>query len=272
MEKLAAATGTPIEAAMQTTLRPFEGVVYPKFKESGVLPWIQTLMVYHRKRNAYGMQFCPQCLAEDEEPYFRRSWRIAFNTVCSHHQVMLHDRCPQCDAPVMYHRIEMGRSGIPDTVAMGDCHACGHSLAHSPVVAVMTYEPAAAFFHQQLCLAVTQPHGHGLSLDELRVMHQLVRLMLSQDETVALRQYVCVQLGVDDGILVHGRMQFESMALPERHHLMQLAAWMMVDLDARLNAAWRAGVVRYNHMAKDFHSPPRWYRTMTSKCRNWRDR
>lgn len=272
LEKLTDATGTPADVALQTTLRPFEGIIYSKFKESGALPWIQTLMVYHRKRNAYGMQFCPKCLSEDKEPYFRRSWRIAFNTICTHHQVMLHDRCPQCAAPVMYHRIEMGHAGIPQADSMGDCHACGYALANSPAAPVKYYEPTAAELHYRLCAAITERDGRGIALEEMQVMHQLVRLMLSRYPSVALRGHVCVQLGVLDLIVGHGRMSLESMPLPERHHLMQLVAWVLVDLEVRLIAAWRAGVIRYNHMEKDFNNAPFWYRCVTAKCRNWRNR
>lgn len=272
LDKLSEATGAHPGAALQTTLRPFEGTIYPKYKESGVLPWIQTLMVYHRKRNAYGMQFCPLCLLDDEEPYFRRSWRIAFNTVCTHHKVMLHDRCPHCAAPVMYHRIEMGRSGIPDAGAMGNCHACGYRLANSTSLPMRVYDPHAAKFHERLCGAVTERNGQGIGLDELQVMHQLVRLMLSRYQSINLREYVCARLGEHDLLAGHGRISFESMPLGERHHLMQLVAWVMVSLEDRLIAAWRAGKFRYNHMEKDFDNAPQWYRDVTKKCRNWRER
>jgi hypothetical protein len=42
------------------------------------------------------LQFCPECLAEDEAPYFRRAWRRASVMTCRHHGRRLIDRCPAC--------------------------------------------------------------------------------------------------------------------------------------------------------------------------------
>lgn len=58
----------------------------------------------------------------------------------------------------------------------------------------------------------------------------------------------------------------------ERHHLMQLAAWLLMDLGGRLEEAWEAGAVRYNVLLKDYADPPRWYVEIVGKFSNWRDR
>jgi len=91
-------TDTPFDVAWATTLRTYEGWLYPKYRSSGMLHWILMLNMYHRKRQGYGMQFCPHCLASDPVPYLRKSWRVAFNTVCAQHGNLLADRCPACGA------------------------------------------------------------------------------------------------------------------------------------------------------------------------------
>ncbi len=48
------------------------------------------------RRQAAWLQFCPQCLAEDEQPYFRRQWRLVTTIVCARHGSRLLDRCPAC--------------------------------------------------------------------------------------------------------------------------------------------------------------------------------
>ena len=48
------------------------------------------------RRQAAWLQFCPHCLAEDEQPYFRREWRLATTIACAHHGSRLLDRCPDC--------------------------------------------------------------------------------------------------------------------------------------------------------------------------------
>lgn len=56
--------------------------------------WMQSR--YSKTFHGHGSAFCPKCLAEDQEPYFRLSWRFGFSTVCARHKILLHDTCPQC--------------------------------------------------------------------------------------------------------------------------------------------------------------------------------
>ena len=47
----------------------------------------------HRNRSTW-MQYCPQCLAADDAPYFRREWRLASRVSCFAHGCGLRGRCP----------------------------------------------------------------------------------------------------------------------------------------------------------------------------------
>lgn len=60
----------------------------------------------HRDRTRHGLQYCPACLREGREPYFRRAWRNALNVACPAHSVALVDSCHGCDAPLASHRVE----------------------------------------------------------------------------------------------------------------------------------------------------------------------
>ncbi|MFO6421540.1 TniQ family protein [Hylemonella sp. W303a] len=272
VNELADRTGTPRQVAHATTLRAYEGVLYPKFRTSGTLLWVQTLMMYHRKREGFGLQFCPVCLAEDDKPYYRKSWRVSFNTMCIRHQVMLRDRCAQCGAPVIFHRMEMGQGKVSEVGSMGNCHACGCPLADSPREEIWGHDDIALDFHADLCRAIAEEETQSVDLDVMRVMHQLVRLMLTRHKTVALRQHVCRELQVKDLVKVSGRVGLETMPLMERHHLVQLVSWLMVDLAGRLEVAWRARAVRYNHLGRDFEGAPNWYRAICEQFADWRGR
>lgn len=272
VNELVARTGTPWEMAYGTTLRAYEGMLFPRFRTSGALPWIQTLKMYHRQRQGFGLQFCPACLAEDEKPYYRKSWRVSFNTMCTRHLVMLRDRCPQCEAPVMFHRMEMGRGSVVEVAAMDNCHECGFALSESPREAIWGYDEDAHGFHMDLCRAITEQDAQPLNPDVIRVLHYLVHLMLSRYSTVTLREHLCGELGVKDLVEVSGRVHLETMPLTQRHHLVQLATWLMGDLQERMGVAWRARALRYNHMEKDFEDPPHWYRDVVGRFKNWRMR
>ena len=92
---------------------------------------------WRRRRQAAWLQFCPQCLAEDEQPYFRREWRLATTIACSRHGSRLLDRCPAC-----------GQGLAPFNQAslrpQNDCAACGFDLTSAKVPRLGTGARCAA--------------------------------------------------------------------------------------------------------------------------------
>lgn len=275
LEELSIRTGTPIVTANATTLRTYDGFLYQGFRPSGTLPWVLTLGMYHRKRQGYGQQFCAACLASDATPYFRRAWRVSFNTVCSIHKLMLHDRCPKCEAPVSYHRMEMGRSSNFESTGLTGCHECGFDLRESPLLPITTYKGEIRRWMIELSKLVTQgagPKRLHLNMEHLLVMHQLSKLLLSTSKHVHLHECLCDYLTVDEKTARLGdRISIETRDINERHHLMQLIVWLMIDLEPRLRMAWRSKSLRYNSLLKDFHDPPVWFANIAEGFSNWRD-
>jgi hypothetical protein len=274
IDELILRTGTSPEMAWGTTLRAYEGILYPKFRLSSTLRWILALKVYHRTRQGYGLQFCPTCLAEDEIPYFRKRWRIALNTVCSKHGNMLFDRCPYCDAAVAFHRLDMAGMEAIDVAPLSYCHSCQFDLRNAPPEKPIVYEAATSL----LLLDASHQFSHDRTpesewnLERFAVMHQLCRIMTTRYKHAHLREFVLDQIGVPDIELIGGHIPFEMRTIQERHHLLQLVGWLMVDLEPRLTAAWRAKAVRYNLLLKDFDDPPVYYKLIADKSSNWRDR
>ncbi|MGD8248502.1 TniQ family protein [Ralstonia pseudosolanacearum] len=70
----------------------------------GRWPWILAVRARNRRRLG-GLQFCPDCLAADQRPFFRRRWRFAWCAVCLRHGRMLLDHCPHCHAAIEPHRL-----------------------------------------------------------------------------------------------------------------------------------------------------------------------
>jgi hypothetical protein len=270
VDELSLRTGTPSARAYGATLRPYEGVLYAQFKDSGVLPWIQTMKIYHRKREGFGLQFCGGCLAEKPLPYYRKRWRVAFNTICVKHRSMLHDRCPACGAGVAFHRMDVGRGSIFDPQSLAMCHACGFNLSQAPFVPIVSYDTEASAWHEKRCADLERQDGSpyiAIDLDEMRVFHQLVALLLTRYKTSRLREHICDQLGIADLAWASDRVSVESRSLTERHFLVQLGSWLMVDLDPRLRQAWRDKAVRYNHLLKDFDRVPHFYSEVVAEFR-----
>jgi Zn ribbon nucleic-acid-binding protein len=274
VDELCRRTGTPPEIAWNTTLRAYEGLLYRKFRMSGALHWILVLKMYHRKREGYGLQFCPTCLAEDAIPYFRTCWRVAFNTVCIRHGTMLLDRCPACGVAVAVHRIDMTRPDSIEIVSLSYCHACGFDLRDAPAAEPIFYDGQAS----KLLFAANRafnPENRQVSewdLGRYAVMHQLCRHMTARYKHVTLRSFVLGQLGIRGIPLTGGHISFEMRPIQERHHLNQLVAWLLVDLNSRLTVAWRTGAIRYSVLLKDFPDAPVGYRDIVRKFVNWRAR
>lgn len=128
LEGLSARTGTQPHRIYQTTLRAFESILFETYVEGGRNRWVLPLGIFHRVRKAYGQQFCPRCLGEDEVPYLRRAWRLAIVTVCAQHAIVLQDRCGSCGRALEPHRTDMvARHGCPQPAYLSHCASCNVS-------------------------------------------------------------------------------------------------------------------------------------------------
>lgn len=274
IEILCRNTATPAEAVRGTTLRAYEGEIYTAFHDSYVLPWVLTLQIRRFSRLGFGMQFCPRCLAEDAEPYYRKRWRIAFCTWCSIHDVMLHDRCPSCQAPVIFHRRELGHPKEIDGGSLAQCHACAFDLRQASATAPQFYEPSARVAFEQ---AVGWLEGRSVwmgpeRVDYFGVLHHLCRTMLAAYRAVHLRQYACGRVGIEDLPFKQRTRVLEQRSVVERHHLVQLAFWFLADPRNRLTAAWQDGAVTYSALLRDFDDRPKWYDEIVEGLADWRRR
>lgn len=128
-EVLIRITGATIDQFAGTTLRGYEGTLFEQHNPNGMNRWIVPLGIFHRSRKHPGLMFCPQCLREDVEPYFRRRWRLAFSVVCTKHKCNLLDACPKCNAPVEPHRVDMQtRTCFTHSGLDVHCWKCGFDL------------------------------------------------------------------------------------------------------------------------------------------------
>jgi len=128
-------TGVSIERLRQMSLRSLEGLAFELYNETGVTRGLLSVGIYHRIHRTFGQQFCPVCLLEDEHPYLRKVWRLAFVTVCEHHHVILHDRCEHCAKPMMPYRADMkSRYGSPQHISMEFCGCCGKRFTKNNIV------------------------------------------------------------------------------------------------------------------------------------------
>lgn len=272
LNEMSVRTGTPYPATASTTLRAYEGLLYRKFRSAGPLHWMLVLQMYHRKRLGFGLQYCPTCLSKDYTPYFRKCWRLALNTVCSAHNTLLQDRCPRCGAAVVPHRVDFSRFDPLADVPVSVCHQCDFDLRTAPAVEPIYYDSASSNVMRDACNDVDAGATRSWSIDRYVVFHQLCKIMTTRYKHAGLRDFVLNEIGARDIVLTQGHVSFEMRPIQERHHVLQLTAWLFVNLEPRLHAAWDSGAVRYSLLTKDLRDIPDWYEQIVSKFVNWRAR
>lgn len=84
----------PRAVIVATSLESIASTILPGFSGCTRARWV--VPASDRKAVQYGPGCCPQCLVEDEMPYFRLAWRFAFLTSCPVHGCSLIDSCPDC--------------------------------------------------------------------------------------------------------------------------------------------------------------------------------
>jgi hypothetical protein len=265
LDALVLHTGTPFDVAYGTTLRVFEGLLYPKFRLSGHLPWIQNLQMYHRTRQGFGQQYCPACLASDEVPYFRKTWRLSLKTFCVTHHCQLLDRCQACGAAVSFHRMDMGRAELRPDAPLSACHACGFHLASAPREPPRVIDEEAFGALANIVDAVDAVATGGVSdlqAGTLAVLRHMTVMMLSKKRKLHLLEYMAGLFGEPTPEIAAGsRPTIEAQSLTTRHALLLWSTWLLCLPSQRLAQAWTSGAFRYNHLMRDFVAPPSWYVT-----------
>lgn len=265
-------TGAGVRTIRHASLLAYKGKLYRRYRWSGQQNWILPLDMVDTSYQHHGMQFCPRCLLEDKIPYFRKRWRVAFYTMCTKHQCMLHDRCPACGAPVVFHRREMGKFSIVDAGIITQCHACDFDLRKSKVESPSIYDESAYQTWLPALRMLEGLEGDYACYDVgiFSVLHQLCKILSTHYLHVHLRQYVSEKIGAPIIAFHPKHKSIESYSLEDRHVVIQLAMWLLAEPEVRIIEAWRDKAVRYNLLKRDFKPRPQWYRDIVERCSNWR--
>lgn len=271
IKAFSAHTGTPFREAYRTTLTTYRGLLYPARQLSGQLRWVLPIRTYGMRREGYGQQFCPQCLAEDAEPYFRKNWRLALFTFCPKHHVMLHDACPACGAPVSYHRRDFGIE-VVEAKPICCCYACGMDFREVKRVEPLFADQEGRDFFTQILDSLVRREAtkERFDLGFFAVAHQLCHVLDGRPNANRLGRFITQQLGVELEPWELSNRFFEHRRIQERHHMLLCVWWLMQAPEERVRLAWEAKAVRYNLMLKDMQVCPRWYRELAGRCAHWR--
>ena len=261
-------TATPFHRAWDTTLSSYEGLCYEKHNAYGNTVWILRAGIYHRTRRLFGQQYCPRCLREDREPYFRKSWRLAFITLCSKHNVLLLDRCPRCGSPVNFHRDEMGDRNKACAQSLVCCHKCAFDLRRSTVQTAKKIVTAVDAKNQNILLAGIEQRWVQLHnaqpiycLSFFPVLHQLMRILNSRAKLRDCSNYL-IAIPKKQKLQkrhLNKKREIEQLSPIERLHLLRAVFHLFDDWPNRFIDICLRFKIPSSELFRDFDNPPYWF-------------
>src|ERR1051325_423621 len=155
-ELIAERTGTPVSEILSTSLTEYQGRVFEVPALGGVTPWLiprDNILIW--KPTYFSLQYCPFCLLEDKEPYFRRQWRLAFVVFCVKHKAPLLDRCAKCSAAINFYLNAQNKED-KGSDSLTTCYNCKFDLREAGLKVEFAHDPAALNFQKNLLESAEQ--------------------------------------------------------------------------------------------------------------------
>ena len=104
LKELVWKSGYTYEKIFNLTLKSYIGTLLPEFNPSGCNKYFTYLKNRGRSNKLYGQKYCPKCLQEDINPYYRKKWRLNAITRCGIHNIELNNRCSNCGMPISIYK------------------------------------------------------------------------------------------------------------------------------------------------------------------------
>lgn len=267
LQILAVGTAVPMERLAAMGFSAYEGSLWASYHPKGALAWVMPIGRYGRRRRDHGQQFCRQCLMEDEQPFFRRRWRLAFNIVCERHAIMLDDACRQCGAPVEFHTGDFGKRLLEYDCPIVRCGSCGSDYR---LVAADNDRPAPeelmAFQYELNKMlgdgwSPNLPGGGIYSFLAFEGLHCIVRILESRDRGERLRNLMQAQDG-DLPLDVSARRpqpRFEELRLCDRSNILQWCTKFMPRWPDKFIYLCQKARVSSSYILHDKAAAPYWF-------------
>jgi hypothetical protein len=89
--------------------------------------------------------------------------------------------------------------------------------------------------------------------------------MLSVENHDQLRQHIAKTHGVAITPLLHREMPIEQHRVLDRYQTVSFALWLLFDPETRIREVWKAKVVRFNLLLRDFKDAPKWFTDLAGR-------
>lgn len=175
---------------------------------------------------------------------------------------MMHDRCPTCAMPIMFHRQELGNTEQYQANGLQVCFNCGFDLRNSAAAAVnVIHDTSFNDWAQCLRQYANRYSPIHLKFDYrfMAALRHICSLICSSKLAPQLQDYLCDRTGIQPMAFLQGRILIEQRSVAERHQALLLAWWLLSDWPNRLHKAWYYHAVRYNVLLKDLENSPEYF-------------
>jgi hypothetical protein len=266
LEDFAKATSTPTIDIWRSTLSHEAMHINDVHERNGHTLWLVPFGFVPRQRRQTGIQYCPICLKLDKQPYFRKSWRLAYYTECERHHVLMEDTCPHCQAPVGFFQLKLGDWPRDKSMGLNRCFKCDGALSD----AMPKRSEWPELEHGLAVRSILLSQGLDFRFIErrifrpasslMKVLRMLIGALCSRSSRGELYDHLASQLWPYGYTVLSNRgTNFEFRTVEERHRLFGLAVWLLMDWPRRLEAACmtlRLSDAQLTFCAKDM---PAWF-------------
>lgn len=212
IKKISHRMRTPLPIIRMCLLNSYESIVFELStkKVKRKLCILHTGAMNHTNERFY-QQYCPKCF-QDQEPYYRKLWRLAFITVCSKHHCRLLDRCPNCKAPIQPLLNQSRHQHHAFKGKFTQCHNCNFDLKNGKV------EPA-----DQSIISDTQKYENIINVGYIEIEKN--RWIYSFSLFSVLRHMMRCTLDLKDSLMSeHSIIEIENLPIDIRYSaLIQLS-------------------------------------------------
>lgn len=246
IKELSIKTLSTHEEIYNTTLKSYETRLYLKHNAYGNLKWILPFGVFHRIRKHCGLVYCPLCLKNDNEPYFRKHWRLSISIICTNCGVYLHEKCPKCKKPVVFFRNDIGNKNKQPPETISSCYNCEYDLSKSPIL----YASSKCFENQKTLFTILD---NGLNKEIIyphlyfEVLHQIIKILLNRKTKLFNNK------------INKSNKTFETLPIETRRIVLKQAFWLLEDFPNRFIKFFKVKNIKSTILLRDFQNSPFWY-------------
>ncbi len=263
IQRLSLLTEIPYETIYELTLRSYEKTIFEQSNTTNKQKWVLPLGIYHRTWTNNGLQFCPVCLSKDEEPYFRKSWRLGLSVACTKCNTLLHDCCPNCNSPVTFFRSDVGFKYTVSANTIATCWQCGFDIRNSfrypTVIGTIGYQT-------KINTIIKTKHWQDRcpSNEYFDALYQILKFLRSTSPWY--RHFVELIMSYENLRIrsLPTKHEFEKFNTIEREISLRIACWILEEWPHRFINLCKESKLTTSIVLKDTQSLPPWFITVAN--------